>query len=133
MHNDNKAELRRRINEACPELLKLEFGCEVIVSSCSEGCCGVEKWTIDSNHEIKDKNIFHKVYKDVFTVVEILGKPPELSHLLRTLPDTAEISIGIDSGIMAIQVNNRVFAYDLTKAPLDQNEEVIKALLTITV
>lgn len=132
-----RQEIRKKINEACPELLKLEFGCELLVKFI-DGKLDINTIVKKSGKDciaISSKGYF-TTYYDLQHSNDILGKPPTLEHLLRTikikedLPKNfknnfifADGSIGEIFDSMEYYVKD--FSYNLTKPPLEQSEEVI--------
>lgn len=164
---NNKNILREKINEACPELLKLEFGCEVemkkykgddmdmvnasimypvpVISVC-DGVSGIERVQYIDNFGNVGTDGLKKILKGEnegmymgtkSRIKKILGKPPTLEHLLRTISDKVPVVLRVPRVYMNafLQLTRKVddikIPYDLTKPPLEQSEEVLEALLKI--
>lgn len=151
-------QLREKINESCPELLELEFGCEVYVSmpdyelgtvlwgecvdckQCSpmteecydeeDGCSLIEGCIVQFGHE---EDGFWRTFVKHDEIKEILGIPPSLEHLLRAIKQkTMYVTVNIAGDGTAISTDKTdVLHYDLTKPPLEQTSEVQEQLLEL--
>lgn len=137
--NEKQQKLRKIINRACPELLRLEEGCEVEWT----GQGAAKGIYIGENRQNKHYIIF-KGHLDAESYsqeqfdknVKVIGKPPTLEHLLTAIGNTEESNyylVDVD-GKFSEYVNYNLasaFKYDLSKSPLDQSEQVIDSLLEI--
>jgi hypothetical protein len=87
-----KEEIIAKIQEACPELMKLEFGCNVFIKNFFVSLTIVEDRRGDTWIEEGEQNADfiatvgnHIQYFNENHITEILGKEPHLEHLLRTM------------------------------------------------
>lgn len=154
---DITQQLRNAINDACPELLHLKFGCEILrggqvcrVSSDLFVSDEQETETFLHTWDEKGEKVFKAVTKEFPPEEEnggdwefafsVLGTPPTLEHLLiaiRAKEDQAFIDFCENIWRTNLEINKQMGAYedllqyDLTKPPLNQTLEVQKQLLTL--
>ena len=121
----NPQQLKERIYALNPELKALTMGCEVRTDS--------EKYIIAS--DLKDSyryRVIGKHYQEFLpedSIVEIIGKPIELSHVLRAIGE--KYSSADVGGFTRDLLNN---GYSLTKTfdqNIAENEELVTFLLSI--
>lgn len=129
--------LRTLINEANPELLELKFGCELRQAGIDFICVGTmpkgEPITVKKEgayDSTKPAGANLDVYQNGKT--EILGTPPNLSHLLIALGKKEGFGYMIQAdGVLAQHRVGAICTLDLTKPPLQQTLEVQEALVDI--
>ena len=113
-----KEKILKKIQEVCPELMELGFGCRVIdeVGTPEIVLWSQENWKGWTDVQLNGTAI--PIKKEELT--EILGKPPHLEHLLRAIPNknfcaTADGQIGCNTSDLYIWEN-----YNLSLS-LEQN------------
>jgi len=73
------------IRKACPELMELSFGCEL------ESVDGVHARILDTNGinyfkvGIMEDDLFIATYSKLDETLKVIGHPPHIGHLLRTI------------------------------------------------
>jgi hypothetical protein len=149
-------ELRDRINELCPELKKLEFGCKMIKKD------ELKDWaklvTLISYDGKRSRGYFREQDGSIFSLItdfkkfEILGKDPTLEDVMRAIEKQyKDIGGGVDfnigessSGDSIIETTNYVspgeldednesftFHWQLGKPLSQQSDETVEKILEI--
>lgn len=118
--------LRNLINEKCPELLELRFGCEVKVIFDTGSPLPV--------HKILGRNDSRTICTETYGElneqdIKILGTPPDLSHLLRAIGNS--VAVDADGDFWDNKGKVHDLYYDLFKSPLDQDEPTLLALIEL--
>lgn len=136
-----KQKLREKINAACPELLKLKSGCEVLHNADNDVFKAIAYHTSNDSLDVSpvEENADYFTYNFYKYEYKILGTPPTLEHLLRAI-ERKEIHVQMQSngvlgyfrhGDKAETAADNILDYDLTKPPLEQDEATQKALLEL--
>jgi len=139
-----KEKILAKIHKTCPELKALEFGCRVKIKFEDDWFKDKEKiYHINKKYESSVQESWSVVesFQSSFhpSCFEILGKEPQLNHLLRTINEHRGlddiINIG-STGFISLERNEileKVFIYDLTKSVSDnlENEELCTFLSEI--
>jgi hypothetical protein len=136
-----KEKIIAKIYETCPELKALEFGCKVRYEVFPGTNMIV---TITDEVQKNDENSIIFSDSDVCRIVEILGKEPQLNHLLRTINQnknayTAYTTIAPDDearmfmGFIDAETEPHEKEYDLTKTVSEnlENEALCSFLYKI--
>lgn len=150
--NTTTRKLREKINEACEELLRVKFGCELetedggILVTCTGSSSSRGTLCVDENGWRYYAYIIEEQWKLSPNMgkeeqdVKILGTPPTLEHLLRAIRDKSvgntfsftgrQLEVVVSKNALENE-RKRISGYDLTKSPLDQDEETTKALVEL--
>lgn len=119
--------IRTAINIACPDLLKLEFGCEV--KDRTKLYTGV--WIFITKVEGTKMYIYRESTgqgSGLISDFETLGKPPTLADLLMTISYDMD-GLAIRGRYLLIPDNHGGdISYDLYKGVLDQDEPTTEAI-----
>ena len=143
--------LRKVITDACPELLNLEYGCEVEVkidNLFDEEAYGIGKYINfelreerGDNYLLGDKESgFLLLWIPKKNIIEIIGKPIELQHVLRAsakLLKKKVLGINQEGELLFLDTfysyKGTEFYYDLTKSFEDQSDETKMFLYNLLV
>ena len=129
-----------KIKEACPELMELSFGCAV-------------QLRVNDSWFPYSEEIYHILKRDNISIdesyflcgvnqaqfsppcMEIIGHPPQLNHLLKTIEDHADdMAISALDGIVKMQNGVQILApYNVLKSVLEnlQNPVLVDFLADV--
>lgn len=125
--------LRNLINEKCPELLCVRIGCEFNNPKAIDWARTVKLVCYNETNGLyhfaePDGSVF-SCYQKVVDTFEILGTPPDLSHLLRAIGNS--VAVDADGDFWDNKGKVHDLYYDLFKSPLDQDEPTLLALIEL--
>lgn len=119
-------ELTKLIQEACPELMELSFGCELKVKNVEALCICID------NGGYKNTETGANVYYDVRKkdeLIKVLGHPIQLAYVLKAIGVDIALCRGGDS--LEIASDSGHCDWNLSLPLSEQSPETIAFLLSI--
>ena len=129
----NYEKIRIACNKACPELLELTRGCEVVNKV---GDFNVVAHVDGEGVVYTPKALDHDFHWDMIEgIAKILGRPPELRHLFRAIGKNERAGDGFRVmtwwGHFFFEGKRQKTEYDLTKPLHEQSEQTLEFLASL--